>query len=233
MPRPRKPRPPRDEHAPTSFTPDVDIWTYAIQNLDAEATATTKETFLSLYERGASPKEAAYAAEVSYRQIILWQHDDALFREHMELIAAERRANPELAKAIFLDHLARTHNHSAAAEAGGFLLSEFKAMRKTDRAFRKAWKHALREAVDNVEGALFEDAVHGPNPLTKIVVLNAHRTAVYKPETRAASSDGDRTLVVKVIFGKEEKTNLQPPPIQLPPQSGEEIVIDAEVDDGS
>ncbi len=200
----------------------MDIWSFAIQNLDAEKTAEKKEDFLKLYERGASPKEAAYAAGVAYRQIIIWQFEDTRFREQVEAIAAYRRSYPELAKAIFLDHLAEWRDEYGAAEAGGLTLAEFKALRKADPVFRKAWKEALKAAVSRVKANLFDLAQHGANPLPIFNVLNTYEPETFKPEV--AKEHRLPNVEVRIIVGPDPAQS----PRRLPAQTGEEIVIDAD-----
>lgn len=230
MSRPRKQRPPRDEHAPTSFTPDIDIWSLAIRDLAADETARQKETFLKLYRSGASPKEAAYndGHGVSYKQIIIWQFEDTVFASEMQAIADERRAHPALARAIFLDHLANTHNAYGAAEAGGFTLAEFKAMAKEDRAFKKAWKHALAYAVGSVEQAMFLAAVRNERAtLDRTVFLNAHMRETYKPEL-SQDKLGPSEIVINVNVAIDPARQ----PKRLPPATGTEISLPSEVDHG-
>lgn len=219
MPRPRNPRPPRDEHAPTSFTPDIDIWSYAIQDLDAAKTAEAKQKFLALYQRGASPKEAAYAASVSYRQVIIWQFEDTWFRSQTDQIASDRRAHPELAMVIFLDHLANTYDEYGAAEAAGLPLDEFKALRKADPVFKRAWKEAYRAAVSKVKANLFDQAQHGKNFLNIIGVLN-HLDKDFKEDANQGKlGPGAITINVNVAIDPNRQ------PRRLPLQSGEEIAL--------
>ena len=194
----------------------MDVWTYK----DPE-TANLQEKFLHFYAQGNSPHEAADLAGVPYRRVLIWRYNDVDFDEKARAIQQYYHENPDLAKEIFLEHLGRTLNEHAAAEAGGFPIHQFRKWKESDRLFSDLWDEAVKEAVDAARQGVLEHA-KSRGGLDGAILLNA-----YEPERfKANSKESYQPQHVEINFIMGENPKLKPR--RLEPQSGQEITIDAE-----
>jgi hypothetical protein len=62
---------------------------------------------------------------------------------------------------LFLEALRKSPNVSAAARACGVSYRAVYSLRKADPSFAEAWDEAIEQAVDAIEGALYERAIEG------------------------------------------------------------------------
>jgi hypothetical protein len=108
----------------------------------------------------------------------------------------------------FLELLACNANVTASAKAVGVSRYHAYLSRDKDASFYEAWEAAVAEAVDGLEGALWERAkTDQRSDNVGMFLLRAHRPDIYREPREAATvklADGDRSVTFTLDIGRPQ-----------------------------
>ena len=103
----------------------------------------------------------------------------------------QRTVRTDRARATFLETLRDTCNVSEAARKAGIGRSSVYEWRSEDAGFAAAWDEAEAEAIDNLEGKVYERALSGQSDRLAEILLKAHRPEKYVERYRSEITGKD------------------------------------------